>query len=187
MIIALAGPKGVGKNHFFNEAKSIFNRFAWKQIAFADPIKNNIIDIFNLTNENDYDIFKRSSISVNNNNIEGRDIVRKIGMLMRSYDENQFVNYVKNKIESDSNNSACPPCWVITDLRFHNEYELIKNQLHGKIIKIKNNNIQYDFHVSELEFDDNLCDFVFDVTNLSEKEYKRKLLTLLTKLLCSYF
>lgn len=161
-IIALTGAKGCGKdttaailrNMFHTDSVSIV------PIAFADPIKKEVMRIFNLSSVHEYDNFKRSKLLPNYNGagmIEGRQIVREIGMLMRKYDMNQFVQYV------DESLAAWPDTiWVITDLRFDNELIHLQN-LGAKIVKIKRPIIDtIDTHITERGFDDSICDLVIE-------------------------
>ena len=73
----------------------------------------------------------------------GRDIVRGIGMLMRNYDEQQFNHYVENEIVSHPDIN-----YVITDVRFENEAQLIKS-LGGILIEISREGVEYDHHITE--------------------------------------
>jgi hypothetical protein len=75
-------------------------------------------------------------------------------MLMRRYDEKQFTNYVVNEIRYLPSD-----LWVVTDLRFDNEYSVLKG-LGAKIIKIIRPQYQYDGHITERAFDDHLVDKV---------------------------
>lgn len=159
-IIALTGPKGSGKDTVAgiikNQNKTFYNV---KNIAFADPIKKIIQHIFNLdpANNDQYDLFKRAQISYQlpgylTENVEGRRVVREIGMMMRQYDEEQFTQYVWKEIAANPT-----ALWIVTDLRFDNEYVMLK-QLGAKIVKITRPQYQYDGHITERAFDDHLVD-----------------------------
>jgi hypothetical protein len=74
---------------------------------------------------------------------------------MRSYNEHQFVDYVGEAIKSQPSYH-----WVITDLRFDNEYLAMRN-IGAKIIKVVNNRVQTkDMHITERGFDDKLVDII---------------------------
>lgn len=167
-VIALHGAKGSGKDLFFLLAKDLFPDFDLRKIAFADPIKDKVCEIFRLDNESEYDIFKRGVIDKScGQSVEGREIVRGIGMLMRSYNPNQFVEYVSEKIKT----SDCNIIWFITDLRFDNEVRYIK-QAGGCIIKIKRPTILYDGHPTETQLDDKICDIIIENSGTIE-QYKQ--------------
>lgn len=166
VVIGLHGAKGVGKDEFFKVAKRAFPLHDIRKIAYADPIKNEVCRIFGLHNEQEYDWFKRIDVSfsltgVARRNVEGRRVVREIGMMMRNYDEGQFVRYVESEIAK-----APGAIWCITDLRFENELTSIRN-LGGVVVKILREGISYDGHVTETEFSNDRCDYVINnQTNL---------------------
>ncbi len=160
VVIGLHGAKGVGKDEFYRVAKRLFPLHDIRKVAYADPIKNEVCRIFNLADEQQYDRFKRTDIMFNLGNrdiasaVPGRQVVREIGMMMRRYDEGQFVRYVEDQI-----NSVPGAIWCITDLRFTNELQSLCN-IGGRVVKILRNGITYDGHVTETEFADDVCDYV---------------------------
>lgn len=171
LVIGLHGAKGSGKDQFYKAAKEAFPNKDIRKIAYADPIKNEVCRIFDMFTEEQYDLFKREHLSYHlpgyiNHNVDGRRVVREIGMLMRRYDEQQFVRYVEEEIKK-----APDAIWCITDLRFQNELDSIKNVLGGIVVKIKRNGFGYDGHVTETEFPDEVCDHTIYNNNLSLEEY----------------
>ena len=168
MIVALTGPKGSGKDTVADIIKSTYGqKFDVESIAFADPIKKMVQHIFQLdTQSNDeYDRFKRSDLSALSplgdsqipyapwKFISGRHVVREIGMMMREYNVNQFTDYVDNCFTECRHNDN--KMFVVTDLRFDNEYMLLKSW-NAKIVKIIRPQYQYDGHITERGFDDHL-------------------------------
>lgn len=170
-IIALTGPKGSGKDTVGALIKEMYPQYAPSTIAFADPIKEVIKHIFNLGDEStySYDRLKRATLTLNDEEqfytVDGRRIVREIGMLMRGYDEKQFTNYIVDNIRYEPTN-----LWIVTDLRFDNEYTILKN-LGAKIIKITRPNYHYDGHITERAFDDHLVDNI--ILNDGDLNYLR--------------
>lgn len=165
MIIALTGPKGSGKD---TVAQMMLDLYNIQPVAFADPIKDKIRHIFNLKSVDEYDTFKRSSVSSvmaghASHVVEGRHVVREIGMMMREYDEHQFTDYVRRRVHSGDHNH-----WVITDLRFDNEYLLCRS-MGAHIVKIIRPRYDYDGHITERGFDDHLVDSV--IMNDGDLEY----------------
>ena len=86
-VIAFTGPKGSGKD----TAASIANKLIPNSevIAFADPIKEVIMSLFDLATVEQYDMFKRTQLNYTlpgylSHGVPGRNVVREIGMLMRS-------------------------------------------------------------------------------------------------------
>lgn len=169
LVIALTGPKGSGKD---TVADIIHRKYTpeWYTVnrtAFADPIKQVVQHIFQLSphGTHQYDMFKRTNVSYTlpehiPSSIPGRHIVREIGMLMRKYDEKQFNEYVYNKVTSGRFTDK--RIEIVTDLRFDNEYTMLKNDLGAKIVKIKRPDYHYDGHITERGFDDQLVDFVIN-------------------------
>lgn len=158
-VIALTGAKGSGKDTVAAIIYDLLGGDKVKTIAFADPIKHQLMHLFKLSNTSDYDLFKRTKVSYDmrgySHQVEGRHVVREIGMLMRSYNEHQFVDYVEEAIKSQLQYH-----WVITDLRFDNEY-LAMRKIGAKIIKVVNNRVQTkDMHITERGFDDKLVDII---------------------------
>lgn len=165
-VIALTGPKGSGKDTVGELIKKYFNTspmFRAQTIAFADPIKTVVRDLFVFETNREYDDFKRTTVNfslpkqvtrdMQLYQVEGRHLVREIGMLMRRYDEKQFTNYVVGQINLE------PNCvWIVTDMRFDNEWLVLK-QMGAKIINIKRPNYEYDGHITERGFSDSLVDY----------------------------
>lgn len=172
-IIALTGPKGSGKDTVAQTIVDIASDlFDVKTIAFADPIKQAIQHIFQLddTSTEEYDILKRSTLQWNSNsNASGRHVVREIGMLMRGYDEDQFTRYVEKEI---TNSNEAWNIWVVTDLRFNNEYDLMK-RFSAKIVKVTRPGYNYDGHVTEQGFNDSFVDYIIE-NNGSIEELRSK-------------
>lgn len=188
IIIGLTGAKGSGKDHFFHTVKKNFPLHDVRKIAYADPIKNELMHIFNLETEQQYDDFKRTQINfalpkqvtrdMDIRSVDGRHVVREIGMLMRRYDENQFTKYVEQQIESTNG-----VIWCITDLRFQNELDSIKNRLGGIVVKIKRVGFDYDGHVTETEFADDVCDHIIHNQTNKIEMYERSILSVIDNIL----
>jgi hypothetical protein len=171
-VIAITGPKGSGKDTIGQIIKQNYPNV--ETIAFADPIKKAIQHIFNMDpNDVDlYDTFKRSQVMYHipldpsiTQSVDGRRIVREIGMMMRGYDDKQFANYVKQCVQDQPNKT-----WVVTDLRFDNEYTMLKS-IGAKTVKIKRPEYTYDGHITEREFNDTQVDYV--IMNDNSLEYLR--------------
>lgn len=170
MIIGLHGAKGSGKDQFYRAIKAEYPDLNIRKIAYADPIKNEVCRIFELQTEEQYDAFKRTLVSYTlpgylTHHVEGRQIVREIGMKMRSYDPTQFVRHVEDEIAKDPT-----AVWCITDLRFDNELESIR-KLNGVVLKIKRSGFEFDGHVTEVEFPNLECDVILYNDNLSLEQY----------------
>lgn len=173
LVIGLHGAKGSGKDQFYKAVKAAFPHLDVRKIAYADPIKHEVSRIFGLQSEEQYDLFKRSPIEYTlpghlKVTVPGRQVVRELGMMMRRYDEQQFVRYVESEIYK-----APQAIWCITDLRFDNELRSIRNVLHGMVIKIKRGGVEYDGHATETEFPDEMCSSVIHNVGLSLEQYEQ--------------
>lgn len=150
-VIAFTGAKGSGKD---TAASFLSHEYGIASIAFADPIKKEVMWMFKIRSIPEYDIFKRSIIQTPHGPVEGRHIVRELGMLMRNYNEDQFVQYVDETVNRNKNSK-----FAITDLRFDNEYHYCKS-IDAKIVKLIRPGMVSDGHVTEKGFDDDQCDLV---------------------------
>jgi len=173
LVIGLHGAKGSGKDQFYRAVKDAFPQLQVRKIAYADPIKIEVSRIFDLVTEEQYDAFKRTKVDYQlpgylTHSVDGRRVVREIGMMMRSFDEQQFVRYVEDTINRDRTG-----IWCITDLRFHNELESITKRLDGIIVKIKRGGVAFDGHVTETEFPDELCHSIINNVDLTLDQYNQ--------------
>jgi hypothetical protein len=185
LIIGLHGAKGSGKDQFFKAVKAAYPQMKVRKIAYADPIKEQVVKIFDLKDEDEYDEFKRTQLqwtlrSGQNmpDTVSGRHAVREIGMLMRSYNQDQFVQYVEDTILADPEG-----IWCITDLRFNNELHSIKCNLGGLVIKIKRDGVQFDGHVTETEFPDEICTSVIQNVGLTLEQYNERVVEEMKKIM----
>lgn len=167
MLIGLTGLKGSGKDTVASIANIICNEheIPFARAAFADPIKRAIVETFKLKSIAEYDKFKESAVLVETDSlqrfVEGRHIVQSIGMLMRSYDEEQFTRYVEGQLLDNHRNFGLS---MATDVRFPNEVSWIRKH-RGLIFKVINPRKQkteaaVDHHVTELGVEQ--YDYVID-------------------------
>ena len=158
IVFALHGAKGAGKDEFCKIVKRFFPDLDVRKISYADPIRRKVNRIFDLRSEEEYDLFKRTTLSFNidgeERRVDGRTVVRDFGMLMRSYDVDQFVRNVEQEIEASPDT-----VWCITDLRFQNELDSVR-ALDAVVVKVLRAGVTYDGHVTEIEIPDALCDYI---------------------------
>jgi len=111
----------------------------------------------------------------------GRQIIHPniwINSLFVDY-KGHFIGTVNNKKQYGKK----LPNWIITDLRFKNELEAIKNR-NGIIIRINRNNIQLSNHLSETDLDNSTFDYVIDNdSSIEELEEKIKQILLTEKII----
>lgn len=165
-IIAFTGAKGSGKDTVAAIVRRhrVVDYPVVRQLAFADPIKDKIQFLFGLNTVEEYDRFKRSTVTIDDptkqtqwKSIKGRHLVREIGMMMRDYDSTQFTRYVENEF-SRPINQLQKTLFLVTDLRFDNEYTMLRKN-GALIVKVTRPDYEYDGHITERGFDDQLVDY----------------------------
>jgi hypothetical protein len=170
-VLAICGAKGSGKD---TVANLIANRYKdyylVRKYALADPIKSILMRTFSMNNLAEYDQFKRSYITMPwGRELFGRDILRNMGMLIRAFNPDHFIEDVQYRMrcidsqfkEGDFGSRFKDVLVIITDIRFKND---VKFCIDEKIplIKVKRKTAQYDGHVSEQEIDDMFCKIILN-------------------------
>jgi energy-coupling factor transporter ATP-binding protein EcfA2 len=153
-VIAFSGRKGSGKDTAALAMCNVLQgKFSVRTVAFADLIKHKVCESFDLAGIKEYDAFKRSNITIEIGNeevrtISARHVVREIGMLMRSYDEQQFVHYVQRRIASEPD-----AVWLVTDLRFENEHRALR-AMGATMVDVCRDGFESDGHITEFNIGD---------------------------------
>lgn len=144
MIIGISGKARSGKDTL----AAIAAKDGWKRLAFADELKRKVREDFGLTLEQidgklkeiptqyqtgpmtifDVDGFATESILY----WTPREMMIEYGQFYRQFDKNYWVNIVLNKIRGLSSDEN----FMITDLRFPNEAEAVKNS-GGAVIRLE--------------------------------------------------
>ena len=164
-IIGICGKKYHGKD---TVANYLVEKYGYKRIAFADPIKEICKNIFGLSNEQLYGN-KKEDID-DYWKISPRQLMQFIGTdlfrnntekVMPDIGENIWIHVLVKKI-SDEIHKDPHARFVITDVRFENELEYIA-KLNGLKIKVQRNNIiNTDNHVSESYIDKLNVDYIIN-------------------------
>jgi dephospho-CoA kinase len=145
-IIGITGKAGSGKDTLANY---LVNQ-GYIKLSFGSAVKDivSIItgwsrDFVEGTNE---DRHLRETLVHPDYNKTCREMMQYIGtdLFRNQLNDNIWVNIIKNKIETDKINNK----FVITDVRFDNEAEMIKS-IGGYIIQINRNNQLISNHISE--------------------------------------
>jgi hypothetical protein len=166
-IIAICGAKRSGKDVL---ADHLVKNYNYKRIAFADPLKVAVKNLFNFdddqvgigidTGSNRKDIIDdkwgitpRAALQ-----FFGTEIMQeKIQELLPNINKNFFANTLKNHIENAEEDQK----FVISDLRFIHEYEMLaniqniqhKDKVIIRVIRPSNNRIRDENpHISEIEY-----------------------------------
>jgi cytidylate kinase len=164
-IIGICGKKYHGKDTVANH---LVQKYGYKRIAFADPIKDICQIVFGLSIEqlNSYmkeEIDDYWKISPRNlMQFIGTDLFRNnMATIMPNIGDNIWIHVlirkISNEIQKDPNIK-----FVITDVRFDNELEYIA-KLNGLKIKVQRNNIiNNDHHESESYTDKLNVDYILN-------------------------
>ena len=145
-----------------------------KIYSFADPLKQDIcMNILGLTYDQCYgsDEDKNQLTDLvwpdeNNRQMSARDVMQYIGTdIFRKVKPNVWVDATINRIKRDN-----PKIAIITDCRFPNEVQAIKNN-GGKIVRLTKDPFQSD-HISETILDSNVYDwsnfdYIIDNSNMT--------------------
>jgi len=147
MIIGLSGYARSGKD---TVAQYLVEHYGYERIAFADPIKNLLLEmnpilynggrLSSLVRDYGWDVAKANS--------EVRRLLQSLGLGARTVlDKDVWVSHAMLNIMDITKN------YVITDVRFKNEAEMIKS-LYGEVWRVKRIGVDpVNSHVSESELD----------------------------------
>ena len=177
MIIGLSGRKQSGKTICSEFLKGLLLTNGYKDVAiynFADPLKEDIcINMFGLSYVQCYgeDHNKNELVDAywDNKQLTARDLMQLIGTdLFRKLNSNVWVNALINKINKNQHEIV-----IVSDCRFPNEIEAIKNQ-NGIVIRL-NRNPHNSEHSSEMILDPinynwNKFDFIINNAHMTVRE-----------------
>ena len=180
MLIGLCGQKRVGKD---TGAELLINNYGFKRFAFADALKNACKNIFLLDDEQ---VNGKHKETIDERwNISPREIFQKFGTEifrnnldmyfpnLKDHKQNfwvyRFKLWIKEEYKKNPDQNI-----VITDIRFPNEMQIVKD-FGGIIIKIKRNTFEsIDNHSSEVLIDSLKEDYLI-YNDGSKKTYYEKI------------
>ena len=190
-IIAICGAKRCGKDVL---AEHLVNKYNYERVAFANPLKIAVKNLFNFdddqvgigkdegTDRKDivderWGITPRAALQ-----FFGTEIMQeKIQELLPNMKRNFFANTLKNYIEN-AENSGNDKRYVISDLRFIHEHEMLLNMPNISINDImvirvirpsENRAKEQEPHISELEYVDIPYDIIM-INNGTIDDYIRR-------------
>jgi hypothetical protein len=128
IIIGITGKLGSGKDYITNNVIiPVIEKFHYRylQYAFADQIKVNVMTKNGVSYE---DVYEEKTH-------ESRMLLQKEGTEVgRSQDPNIWVNYLSNWIHIHYKRGIS--VFVVSDVRFKNEYDFIKDSPMGLMLKV---------------------------------------------------
>lgn len=167
-IIALCGYKRCGKD----TAANYIQRFGYQKVSIAQPLKDSCKGLFGLTDEQLHGSEKE--IVLQEYGVTPRKLMQFFGTEMMQLKLQEICPtqgkkfWINRLLKSVSKNER----YVISDLRFHHEYDSLK-ELYGDssiVIKVLNSHIiEQDEHISETEWKKINVDYV--VHNNTDIEY----------------
>lgn len=162
--VAISGKLKTGKNtiaNFISDFLREVKNEPVQMIAFADPLKNMVMELFPKTDPDNLwgpsqkrENFIPCHYDSDGNWLTYRRVLTDFGKLGRSYNPDIFVNAVMDSLPNSS--------VIITDVRFSNELNACKKN-GFKLIRVYRSNITSSKDVSETSLDDT-PDSMFDFT-----------------------
>lgn len=132
MLICICGKAGAGKDTI---GDYLVNKYAFKKIALADPIKRLVKDVFVLDDNTVYDRIAREKPLSNWPQWSVRKLLQYIGteLFREKIDDAIWVKSLWYRIQKDKTNN-----YVVTDVRFPNELKFFKEEAEKKdLLSIK--------------------------------------------------
>lgn len=152
MIIGIGGKKGSGKDTvgLLLQELLLEEGLKFTTVAFADKLKELIIDLFDMAEEQLYGLLKefpdKRYPNKNGTFWTPRELMQYLGTdVFRGIYPNIWVDYLRRRIESSPGN------YIITDCRFKNEVGVIKenNGLYLSVVRKQVGKQNFTTHVSE--------------------------------------
>jgi len=136
----------------------------WTQRSFAEKLKQIVsivsgISVDNLNKEE----YKASSLGEKWGYITVREMLQIVGTdcFRGMIHKDTWVNALMEEYRFPKLSEYNPSYWIITDVRFRNECEAIKDR-YGILVRVNRNLDKYSSHLSETELDDFNFDYTID-------------------------
>jgi hypothetical protein len=176
-LIGICGRKNTGKT---TAAKYLCNKLSnTVEVSFSDPIKDICGIVFgwnkeqlNSTSNKDWkEQVDKSASLIHGQPIVPRKVMQLIGtdMFRKQFSEDCWINIARERVRSLREQGFNV---IISDVRFQNEADMIKSS-NGIIIKLLNNSILVDEHISEITSDSIVADY--EISNLYNSTFFSKL------------
>lgn len=150
MIIGISGKMNAGKNTVGNLIAEIHHSKPVYLVSFAGLLKQICALMLDVPLETMEDrSFKNTKLAECFGNKTVRELMQFIGNSFRhGLSDNIWIDYLLNKIHDDNNT-----IYVITDVRFKNEYNAILKR-GGEVIRVVRPDTDSDMDESEVDLDD---------------------------------
>ena len=152
-IIAIAGRKRSGKNTLADQIREHLPGTRIKYIAFADPLKDAVMEKLNIDNREMLDEFKNDDEILLHGKCVRKHITDTSDELKKIHGSRVFISETNNRI-NDIINSGDTDLLMITDVRYLMEEEYCRSVLGALIIKLERDHANTDTHKSETEVDE---------------------------------
>lgn len=165
MLIGLGYKKGAGKD---TAAEYLVKEHGFTQLAYADPLKRGCMEVFGLTKEQVYGSQKEAEDEFWE--VTPRHILQFVGtdLLREQFDPDIWIKSLMKRVGDHSGKRI-----VVSDMRFVNETEAIKNA-GGIAVRVDRDTGRQDAHKSETELDGyDGFDYVLDNSGTLEDLYSR--------------
>lgn len=165
--IAISGKANSGKNTIFKLLVAELGLTIVKDIAFADPIKEGLLKLYpTAQRECLFGPSKLRSELIPGLNVTYRQVLCDLGAQARQYDEEHWVKILINNWRAAIHTRSYLPndikseAYIVTDLRFPNEYAALKEH-NFTLIRLKRDEQLQLSDVSETS-QDKIADSAFD-------------------------
>jgi len=120
IVIGMVGKAGAGKD---TTADWLCRRYEFSKVAFADPLKKSVKELFMLSDLEAFDRVEREKVLSDFDPWSPRKLYQFVGteLLRNQFDENIWVKLLNKKIHMMNSNRI-----VISDCRFPNEEKYIR-------------------------------------------------------------
>ena len=151
-VIAICGYKRSGKDTI---ADFFVSTYGYKPLKIAEGLKNLMKTMFDFT---DAQLEETKDVTDQRWGITPRRAMQFFGTEIMQHEVQKLLpdigrNFWMRKITNTLSNASADERFVISDMRFHHEYEALK-EFYPFIIKVTNPSVKcVDTHCSETEFD----------------------------------
>ena len=137
IIVGISGRAGSGKDTIGDH---LVSHYGFSKDGLANPLKRTVQDVFSLDNDQVYDRVLREQPLENWPGWTGRKLLQYVGteLFRNNIDENIWAKSLCLRI------NKAPGLWVVTDVRFPNEREVLRRTFGNNFVGIRVEREGYD-------------------------------------------